>query len=163
MGGLVTMTVPTTRGIGIEECAGVSGAVAWHEQGYVSALDTPAQEDVFGFGDIAAATKAYQDITAGLNSCGSASRDLQQKAGTATDAIVVTTATANQAQAWSRQWTGVPGQSAAGPQTNHFYLVQHGATVIVASFSEFGLNPPHRYDTVGDPAVLTMLAANAAG
>lgn len=161
MGGLVAMNVPAARDIGIGECVGVNGAAAWHEQGYVSAQNTPAQEDVFGFADTATATKAFDDIVAGLGSCAATSRDLQRKAGTALDATVATTATANRAQAWSRQWTAVPGQSAAGPQRNHYYLVQHGATVIVASFTEFGADPANPYDTAGDPAVLTMLAANA--
>lgn len=163
MGGLVPMDVPAARAIGITECAGVQGAAAWHEQGYVSNQHTPAQEDIFGFSDTATATKVFQNLAAGFDSCAATSRALQQKSGTTVDAAVAATATADHARAWSRQWTGVAGQSAPGPQTNHYYLVQRGATVIVAAFTEFGANPPHRYDTAGDSGVLTMLAANAAG
>ncbi|GAA1965542.1 hypothetical protein [Catenulispora subtropica] len=161
MGGLVAMTVPEGRDIGISECASVHGAAAWHEQGYVSAQHTPAQEDVFGFGDPQSATRAFQSITASLDGCAQTTRDAQRRGGAPLDATVVTTATAQQAQAWSRKWTGVAGQSAAGPQINHYYLVQRGATVILAGFSEFGAHPPTPYDTAGDPAVLTMLTANA--
>jgi hypothetical protein len=162
MGGLVPMNVPAMRAIGMSECASVRGAAAWHEQGYVSDQHTPAQEDIFGFSDTAAAAKAFQALAAGFDSCSATSQGLQQKSGTTVDAAVVATAAASQAKAWSRQWTGVAGQSAPGPQTNHYYLVQRGSTVIVASFTEFGAAPPHRYDTAGDSAVLTMLAANAA-
>ncbi|MEY9861490.1 hypothetical protein ABH935_007131 [Catenulispora sp. GAS73] len=160
-GGLVAMTLPAVGGIDLSECATVSGAAAWHEQGYASAQNTPAQEDIFGFTDTATATRAFQAIADGLNGCQQTSRDLQHSGGVTTDATVTTTATTAQGLAWARTWTAVPGASAAGPQTNHYYLVQHGATVIVAAFTEFGANPPHRYDTTGDPAVITMLAAHA--
>jgi hypothetical protein len=156
------MTLPTARDVGIGECAKVHGAVAWHEQGYVSAQNTPAQEDIFGFGDARAAAQEFSAITAGLNACGQTTRDVQRTAGVQQDAVVATTATATQAQAWSRRWTGVAGQSADGAQTNHYYLVQRGATVILASFTEFGANPPNPYDPAGDPAVLTMLSATVA-
>jgi hypothetical protein len=161
-GGLVVMTLPTSGGVGLGECAKVTGATAWHEQAYASAQNTPAQEDIFGFANDAAAAQAYQAITADLNACQQTSRDVQQQAGKPVDAIVTATASSPQGRAWSRTWTGVAGASAAGPQTNHYYMVQHGATVIVAAFTEFGANPPHRYDTAGDDAVLSMLAANAA-
>jgi len=162
MGGLVAMTVPPAHDIGIGECAKVHGAVAWHEQGYVSAQNTPAQEDIFGFGDAASAAQQFSAIAAGLNACTQTTRDLQRTAGVPQDAVVTTTATAVRAQAWSRRWTGFAGQSAAGPQTNHYYLVQRGPTVILASFTEFGASPPNPYDPVGDPAVLTMLSASVA-
>jgi hypothetical protein len=161
MGSLVAMTLPTTRGVGIGECAMVNGAAAWHEQGYVSAQRTPAQEDIFGFADEAAATRAYQDIAKAMGHCQQATRDLQAGVKTAVDATVTTTAHTAQGQAWSRRWTGVVGQSAGGPQTNHYYLVRHGATVILAGFTEFGFTPAHPYDTNGDAAVLTMFDANA--
>ena len=156
------MTVPATVPIGLGECAKVTGAVAWHEQGYASAQNAPAQEDIFGFADTASSTQAYQAIAKDLNACQQTTRGVQQAAGIPADATVAATANTPQGLAWSRTWTGVGGASAAGPQTNHYYLIQHGANVIVAAFTEFGANPPHRYDTTGDPAVLTMLAANAA-
>ena len=162
MGGLVAMTRPSSETVGLSECAKVAGVAAWHEQGYVSAQKTPAQEDVFGFADAAAATQAYQAIADGLNACQQTTRDVQQRGGVPADAIVTATATTPQGLAWSRTWTGVAGTSAGGPQTNHYYLVRHDATVIVAAFTEFGANPPNRYDTAGDPAVLAMLATNAA-
>jgi hypothetical protein len=161
MGPLAAMTVPATGTIGIGECAKVKGAAAWHEQGYISAQKTPAQEDVFGFADAATAARAYQDIATAMAGCQQTTRALQAQGGAPTDATVTATATTAQGFAWSRQWTGVAGQSAAGPQINHYYLVEHGATVIIAGFTEFGSHPANRYDTTGDPAVLTMLAANA--
>ncbi|WP_194917382.1 hypothetical protein [Catenulispora rubra] len=156
------MTVPTARDIGVAGCAKVHGAVAWHEQGYVSVQNTPAQEDIFGFGDAQTAAQQFSAIAAGLNACTQTTRDLQRTAGVPQDAVVTTTATAAQAQAWSRRWTGFAGQSAAGPQSNHYYLVQRGPTVILASFTEFGANPPNPYDPAGDPAVLAMLSASVA-
>jgi hypothetical protein len=154
--------VPPTQTVGLGECAKVGEVAAWHEQGYVSAQHTPAQEDIFGFADAATAGRAYQAIADGLAACQQTSRDLQRTTGTVTDAAVTATATTSQGLAWSRTWTGVAGASAGGPQTDHYYLVRHDATVIVAAFTEFGANPPNRYDAAGDPAVLTMLAANAA-
>lgn len=138
-------------------------AAAWHEQGYLSAQNAPAQEDIFGFGDAQSAAQAFSAIASGLNACAQTTRDLQRAGGAPQDAVVATMATAPQARAWSRRWTGVAGQSAAGAQTNHYYLVQRGSIVILASFTEFGANPPNPYDPAGDPAVLTMLTATVGG
>ncbi|MEY9908067.1 hypothetical protein ABIA35_004300 [Catenulispora sp. MAP12-49] len=161
MGSLVAMNVPAHRGIGVGECLMVDGAAAWHEQGYISAQQTPAQEDIFSFADAATAAKAYQSMVGAMGACQQLSRSLQSADHLPADAAVTPTGRGTQAQAWSRSWTGVPGQSMAGPQINHYYLVQRGATVIVAAFTETGSGLAHPYDTSGDPAVLTMLTAHA--
>ncbi|MFD0634249.1 hypothetical protein ACFQ9X_24560 [Catenulispora yoronensis] len=158
MGALVAMTLPPSRTVGLGECAKVVGATAWHEQGYISAQKTPAQEDIFGFADAATAAQAYAAIAAGLNGCQQTSRDVQQGAGVPVDATVAATATTAHGLAWSRTWTGVPGASLGGAQINHYYLVRHDTTIIIAAFTELGADPAHRYDTAGDSAVLTMLA-----
>jgi hypothetical protein len=161
MGSLGTMQLPAQRGIEISECLMLNGAAAWHEQAYISAQQTPAQEDIFGFTDAASAAKAYQAMAAAEAGCQQVSRGLQAQNHLPTDATVAVTGQGNQAQAWSRSWTGVAGQSMPGPQIDHYYLVQRGATVIVASFTETGAGLARPYDTAGDPAILTMLAANA--
>ena len=139
----------------------INGAGAWHEQGYISAQHTPAQEDIFGFADTASAASAYQSMVGAMSGCQQLSRSLQSADHLPADASVAVTGTGTQEQAWSRTWTGVPGQSMAGPQIDHYYLVQRGATVIIAGFTETGPGLAKPYDTSGDQAVLSMLAAHA--
>lgn len=161
-GDLTALPVSAGHRVRLNECASAEGVTAWHEQGYISARNTPAQEDILSFPDTTGAARAFAAIQSGMEGCEDTLRKLQSGSGTVTDAQVTRTADSAQGSAWSRTWTGVIGASAAGPQINHYYLVRHGGTVVVAAFTEFGAHPADAYDTAGDPAVVSMLAADAA-
>ncbi|MDH6137866.1 hypothetical protein P3T37_007301 [Kitasatospora sp. MAA4] len=155
-------TQAVTTGIELNECASVLGAASWQQQAYVSVFHTPAEQDVFTFPSATAAQSAYRDLQARMGSCQVQSRALQAKAHLATDAQVATTAATGAGTAWSRQWTGVEGVSAAGPQTNHLYAVQQGASLAVVHFDEWAGTQAAAYDTRADQGVLTAIAQQLA-
>lgn len=161
-GTLVAMPLSAEHRVTLNECADAPGVTAWHEQAYISAQHTPAQEDILSFPDAAGAATAATAIQAGMRGCQATSRNLQRGSGPATDARVTRTARNGSGAAWSRSWNAVAGFSAAGPQVNHYYLIRHGSTVVVAAFTEFGAHRADGYDVAGDPAVLAVLAADAA-
>ena len=101
---------------------------------------------------------AYQGIVTGWSTARQTTRALQAASKTPPDATSVMTARAHHAEAWQRTWTGVMGISAAGRQTNHFYIAVNGTGLIVLQFTEFpGQAAP--YDVAADPQVLAMLDA----
>ncbi|GAA1259136.1 hypothetical protein GCM10009665_56570 [Kitasatospora nipponensis] len=151
-------TVAVTRAVQVNECASVTGAVSWQQLGYVGAYQTPAEQDVFGFADDAAAHTAYQSLLTQMGSCQTQSRAVQTKAQVSADAQVSQTATTDQGTAWSRQWTGVQGLSAAGPQTDHLFAVQHGKTLAVVHFDEWAGTSAAPYSTRSDGDLLTAVA-----
>jgi hypothetical protein len=161
-GTLVAMPLSAEHRVSLNECANAPGVTAWHEQAYVSAQHTPAQEDILSFPDAAGAATAATAIQSGMRDCQATSQNLQRGSALAADARVTRTARNEAGAAWSRTWNAVAGLSAAGPQVNHYYLIRHGSTVVVAAFTEFGASRPDGYDAAGDPAVLAMLAADAA-
>lgn len=161
-GHLTALPVSAGHRVRLNECASAEGVTAWHEQGYISTRNTPAQEDILSFRDTTGAARAFAAIQSGMDGCQDTLRTLQRDSGTVTDAQVARTAHSTRGSAWSRTWTGVIGTSAAGPQVNHYYLVRHGSTVVVTAFTEFGAHRADAYDTAGDPAVVSVLAAHTA-
>ncbi|MFF7633686.1 hypothetical protein ACFZB9_11120 [Kitasatospora sp. NPDC008050] len=171
-------TQRVTSAIQLNECASISGALAWQQQAYVSSYRTPAEQDLFSFQNSAAAGSAYQNLLTQMGSCQSQSRALQTKELGSSDALVTRTATtgqdttgqsttgqdttgqstAGQGTAWSRQWTGVEGLSAAGPQTDHLYAVQQGSTLAVVHFDEWAGAHAAPYSTRADGDLLTSVA-----
>lgn len=151
-------TQPVTSAIQLNECASVAGATSWQQAAYISVHRTPAEQDVFTFGDASAAKAAYQSLLARMGDCQAQSRALQGKSHLTADATVAATATTAQGTAWSRRWTGVEGISAAGPQTNHLYAVQQGASLAVVHFDEWAGTQAAPYDTRADQDVLSAVA-----
>ncbi|WP_051696127.1 hypothetical protein [Streptomyces sp. NRRL S-244] len=144
--------------ITVNECAAVSGARSWQQQGYISAAKNPAGQQAFGFADQAAAAEAYRRILTAMDGCKTASRKAQAAAAVEEDAEVATTASAQDATAWSRQSTGTGGMSAADRQTNHIYAVQRGEFLVLFQFDELAERAAKPYDTRGDAELLTTLA-----
>ncbi|WP_327070585.1 hypothetical protein [Kitasatospora sp. NBC_01302] len=151
-------TQQVTSAVRLNECASVSGALAWQQQAYVSSYRTPAEQDLFSFQDGPSARSAYQNLLTQMGSCQSQSRALQTKELGSSDALVTRTATTGQGTAWSRQWTGVEGISAAGPQTDHLYAVQQGSTLAVVHFDEWAGTHAAPYSTRADGDLLTSVA-----
>jgi hypothetical protein len=152
-------TRPVGHDTQLNECAAVHGATSWQQQGYVSTFKTAAIEDSFTFATQAAATITYQNLVADMAECQNTSREAQREGGLSADARVERTAATADGNAYSRQWTGVAGMSAPGPQTNHIYLVRRGATVTVLQFTEMRASgQQHSYDTKNDRATLATLA-----
>ncbi|MGK4584448.1 hypothetical protein [Kitasatospora sp. HPMI-4] len=144
--------------IQLNECASVAGATTWQQQGFISVYRTPAEQDLFTFPDGSAAQAAYQRVLAQMDGCQSQSRALQANALGTADAQVTRTAVTGQGAAWSRQWTGVEGLSAPGPQTDHLYAVQQGADLAVVHYDEWPGAHAAPYDTRSDGALLTAVA-----
>lgn len=92
-----------------------------------------------------------------MGSCQSQSRALQTGELGSSDALVTETAVTGQGAAWSRQWTGVEGFSAAGPQTDHLYAVQQGNALAIVHFDEWW-HPRRPYSTRADSDLLTSVA-----
>ncbi|MBB4921380.1 hypothetical protein [Kitasatospora kifunensis] len=151
-------TQAVTGAIQVNECASITGAVSWQQQAYVSAYRTPAEQDLFRFQDGPAARAAYQNLLTQMASCQDQSRALQAKALGSSDALVTQTAATGQGIAWSRQWTGVEGISAAGPQTDHLYAVQQGSALAVVHFDEWAGVGTAPYSTRADGDLLTSVA-----
>jgi hypothetical protein len=153
---------PSTRSvtghdIGENECAKVDGANTWTQQAFAGGDgQNVAIQDTFTFDTAGAARSAYQNVTTGMNACQQTTRALQTTNKVPLDASVTDTASRPEAAAWMRNWTGVMGMSAQGPQTNHFYLAVNGTRLIVLQLTEFpGQAAP--YNTAADPLVLAML------
>ncbi|WP_156178741.1 hypothetical protein [Saccharothrix sp. ST-888] len=151
-------TQAVTGAVQLDECASVPGAASWQQQAYVSVYRTPAEQDLFTFRDGTAAQTAYQGLLTQMDACQTVSRALQAKALGTTDAQVTRTAVTDQGTAWSRQWTGVEGLSAAGPQTDHLYAVQQGTTLAVVHFDEWAATHAVPYSTRADGDLLTSVA-----
>ncbi|QMU76643.1 hypothetical protein GXW83_13705 [Streptacidiphilus sp. PB12-B1b] len=151
-----TQTV-TGRTIQVNECATVHGAVTWQQQAYASTFQTPAEQDVFTFASSSAAHAARLSLASQMDGCQTRSRTLQAAAHIAVDAKVTRTAATDAGSAWSRQWTGVEGLSAAGPQTDHLYAVQVGDTLAVIHFDQWASAHPVVYDTRADLSLLSAV------
>jgi hypothetical protein len=149
----------TGHNIGLNECATVHGAATWQQQPYVSSSGgDSAIVETYTFGTSAAARSAYAAASAGMTSCQATSRALQVAAHITADAVSHQTASATDAAAFERTWTGVGGVSADGAQINHLYLAVRGTTLVVLHFDEFGKDPA-AYDVGNDQAVLATLIA----
>ena len=158
---------PSTRtvaghDIGENECAKVDGATTWIQQSFSGGDgQNVAIQDTFGFTSATAARSAYQSVVTGMDACQQTTRSLQVTNKVPADAAVTETASKADAAAWKRNWTGVMGMSADGPQTNHVYIAVDGSRLIVLQFTEFpGNAAPYGVST--DPAVLSMLGAELA-
>lgn len=152
----------------ISECAVLHGAKTWEEQGYMSAFESPASNDVYTFADADAAQSAYQGLISSMDACQGSTRTLQTQNGKPADATVARTASLKDATAYMRQWTGVAGLSAGGLQINHYFICVQGNVVDTAQFTEGvagGAFPawPQPYDTSGDTQALTVVANHLAG
>ncbi|MFJ9608840.1 hypothetical protein ACIRS1_21125 [Kitasatospora sp. NPDC101176] len=147
------------RKITLNECAAVSGAATWQQQGYVSAARNPAGQQLFSFATPEAAHAAYQQLVTDMGACQTASRQLQARQGVTQDAAVTRTAETSDGTSWSRQWTGVGGLSAPDRQTNHVYALQQGTALTLFQFDELAERPGPTHDTGTDAALLTALAA----
>ncbi|GAA2237654.1 MULTISPECIES: hypothetical protein [Kitasatospora] len=147
-----------TGDIQLNECASVSGAATWWQQGYVGVHRTPAEQDLFTFRDAAAAQAAYQGLLTQMDGCQNQSRAVQAKALGLADAQVAKTAVTDRGTSWSRQWTGVEGLSAAGPQTDHLYAVLQGTRLAVVHYDEWAGTHAAPYSTRSDGDLLTSVA-----
>jgi uncharacterized protein YdbL (DUF1318 family) len=147
------------RKITLNECASVTGATTWQQQGYLSAARNPAGQQLFSFSGPEAAHAAYQQLLADMDACQTASRQLQARQGVAQDATVTRTAATADGTSWSRTWTGVGGMSAPERQTNHLYALQQGTVLTLFQFDELQERPAPAHDTGTDPSVLAALAA----
>ncbi|WP_107101116.1 hypothetical protein [Streptomyces graminilatus] len=159
------VTQPLHQDFGLNECVSVPGALAWQQQGFISARKTPAVQDTLSFPDEAAARAAYRGVVGAMKDCAAESRALQKRYGLSQDAVVRRTAgTAGAADgtAWTRSWTGVQGFSAPGDQTNHVYAVRHGRVLALLHFDEWAAKAAPSYDVRGDAAVLRTLGAQLA-
>ena len=146
----------TGHDIELNECATVDGAITWQQQPYLSSGGNPAILETYTFATSAAARSAYAGVYSGMRSCQATSRALQAASHITPDAVSRQTASAADAAAFERIWTGVMGISAAGPQINHLYIAMRGSTVLVLHFDELGkLTSP--YNVRNDPAVLSVL------
>jgi hypothetical protein len=145
--------------IELNECATVQDASTWQQQSYMSSGGNSAILETFAFASNSAAASAFASVDAGMDSCQSVSRALQNANHAPQDAVCLETASEPSLAAFERKWTGVQGISAAGPQINHLYFAQRGATLLVLHFDEFtaGTDSAARYDVQNDPSVLSML------
>jgi hypothetical protein len=147
----------TGHNIGLNECATVHGAATWQQQPYVSSSGgDSAIFETYTFGTAAEARSAYAAASAGMKSCQATSRALQVAAHVTPDAVSDQTASATEAAAFERTWTGVGGVSAYGAQINHLYLAVRGTMLVVLHFDEFGKDPA-AYEVRNDPSVLATL------
>jgi hypothetical protein len=159
VGGPSTRTL-SGHAVGENECAKVSGADTWTQQGFSGADEQNiAVEDDFSFASPAAAHGAYAAFAPEMAGCQATSRALQSASHTTSDAEVRQTASAPSALAWERTWTGVAGMSAPGAQTDHVYLAVRGTELIVLQFTEFPGKAP-AYAVSGDSQVLARLAGD---
>ncbi|MFE5725141.1 hypothetical protein [Streptomyces erythrochromogenes] len=151
--------------IALNECASVHGAATWQQQPYLSSGGNSAVLEIYTFGTEAGADAAYEGVRSGMGSCQATSRALQSAHRLTDDAVSRQTATAADAVAFERIWTGVEGLSAHGAQTNHLYLAAHGTRVLVLHFDELAEGSPKAapYDAKQDPNVLSLLTNLLAG
>jgi hypothetical protein len=162
--------------IELNECATVHGASTWQQQPYASSGGNSAILETYTFSTAADAQAAFTAVLSGMQTCQATSRALQTANHITADAVVQQTASASDAAAFVRTWTGVEGISAAGPQTNHLYVAAHGSTVLILHFDELGsgsaggtgstgstASTASSYDVRNDPGVLSMLTGVLAG
>jgi hypothetical protein len=151
--------VVTGHAIELNECATVRGAATWQQTSYAGSGGDSAILETYTFSAATAADTAYDAVLAGMRSCQATSRALQLAGHVTPDAVSKQTASAPDAAAFSRTWTGVEGVSAAGPQTNHLSLAMSGTTVLILHFDELASGTSVApYDVRDDPAVLSMLS-----
>jgi hypothetical protein len=151
--------VVTGHAIELNECATVGGAATWQQTSYAGSSGDSAILETYTFSAATVADTAYDAVLAGMRSCQATSRALQLADHVTADAVSKQTASAADAAAFSRTWTGVEGVSAAGPQTNHLYLAMSGTTVLILHFDELASDTSGTpYDVRDDPAVLSMLS-----
>jgi hypothetical protein len=147
----------TGHNIELNECATVYGPETWQQQPYPSRSGgDPAIFETYTFGTSAAARSAFAAASSGMRSCQATSRALQVTVHITPDAVTRRTASATEAVAFERTWTGVAGVSSFGPQTDHLYIATRGTTVVVLHFDQFG-KVPLPYNVSNDPAVLATL------
>jgi hypothetical protein len=150
--------------IELNECAKLHGAATWQQQPYLSSAGNPAVLEIYTFDTEAAANTAYGQVKSGMSSCQATSRALQSAEHGTPDAVSQQTASAPNAAAFDRTWTGVEGVSATGKQTNHLYLAAAGAAVLVLHFDELAQGSSAApYDVHQDPNVLSLLTNLLAG
>lgn len=151
--------VVTGHAIELNECATVRGAATWQQTSYAGSGGDSAILETYTFSAADTADTAYNTVLAGMRSCQATSRAAQVADHITPDAVSKETASAADAAAFSRTWTGVEGVSAAGPQTNHLYLAMSGTTVLILHFDELASDTSVApYDVRDDPAVLSMLS-----
>ncbi|MEU9419618.1 hypothetical protein [Streptomyces sp. NPDC048272] len=143
--------------IEVNECATVTGATLWQQQGYLSSDKNSAGQQLFGFPTAAAAKSALDRLLADMKGCQAATRKLQASEKVTQDAVVTATATTQNAAAWSRRWTGVGGIATGAPDTEHLFAVQQGDHLTLFQFGERSDRPTAPYDTGDDPAMLAAL------
>ncbi|MGW7195616.1 hypothetical protein [Streptomyces chryseus] len=144
--------------ITLNECAKLTGAVRWQQQGYLSKARNAAGQQQFTFPDAAAAEVAYERLVADMKDCQTTSRKLQAREKAPRDAVVLTTATTKDGTAWSRRWTGAGGMSAHDVQSNHLYAIRQADRLTLFQFDELSERPAPPHDTDTDAAVLGALA-----
>ncbi|MCX4751339.1 hypothetical protein OG455_38560 [Kitasatospora sp. NBC_01287] len=150
----------TGHDIELNECATVHGAATWQQQPYLSGSGSPAVLETYTFGTQAAADAAYAQVNSGMSTCQATSRALQSTNHLTLDAVSQQTASATDAAAFERTWTGVEGISAPVEQTNHLYVAAHGMSLLVLHFDELATGqgaPAGPYDAHQDPSVLSLL------
>jgi hypothetical protein len=148
----------TGHAIELNECATVNGAATWQQTSYAGSGGDSAILETYTFAADSAADTAYDAVLSGMNSCQATSRTLQTADHITPDATSQETASAGDAAAFARTWTGVEGVSAAGRQTNHLYLAMSGTTVLILHFDELASDTSVApYDVHNDPGVLSML------
>jgi hypothetical protein len=150
--------------IELNECATIHGASTWQQQPYESSGGDSAILEAYTFATAAEADSAFTAALSGMQGCQATSRALQTTNHIAADAVTRETAHTTDAAAFERTWTGVPGISAGGPQTNHLYLAVSGNHVVDLHFDELSTGASASpYDVRNDPAILTMLGNLLAG
>jgi hypothetical protein len=148
----------TGHAIELNECASVHGAATWQQTPYAGGGGDSAILETYTFSAGSAAATAYGAVLAAMRSCQATSRALQAAKHLTPDAVTRQTASAGDAAAFARTWTGVEGVSAAGRQTNHLYLAMSGTTVLILHFDELASDTSVApYDVRNDPGVLSML------
>jgi hypothetical protein len=150
--------------IELNECASIHGASTWQQQPYVSSGGNSAILEAYTFSTSAQADSAFTAVLSGMQVCQATSRALQTTNHITADAVTRETASATDAAAFERTWTGVEGISAGGLQTNHLYLAVNGSDVVVLHFDELAATSASAspYDVRSDPAVLSLLKSVAA-
>ncbi|MFD8693571.1 hypothetical protein [Kitasatospora purpeofusca] len=147
------------RKITLNECASITGAGTWQQQGYRTATGNPAGQQLFSFPAPEAAHAAYQQLLSAMDGCQESSRQLQARQAAPQDATAARTAATADGASWVRKWTGVGGMSAPDQQTNHLYALQQGAVLTLFQFDELNERPGPAHDVGTDASVLTALAA----
>jgi hypothetical protein len=121
---------------------GLTGFTSRQEQDFAGANQTTttqatARQYIFTFPTANAAKAAYQRIADTRAACVKSWASDQIRHGTPADASVHQTATGPSASSWAWRWTGfTTPMTAAGPQIDHEYLLQHGSTLSITDIYE---------------------------